>query len=1487
LDGVAGSTYLELYGDSAPLTYSNGANAYFWLPTPNTNVYIYELAQANVSFSQSPVTSYPALMYNDGEIAAGISSTSPGTQEPGAASVSTNGGQSYTTTNAYYANTSNPYIESNDNFIECAYPSGGSPCSSTQTGLGGNEAGWALLATAPSYPGYGYQYPAPAAVMGATEVFESQTVQPTINVTHSSTPPSGWVQSYSDTATLTGADSGLGMGSVSLTGPGVPGGTITDTSSGTGTFGNILTPYTPSPISYTAPQGVDNYVASATDIAGLTPTTNATWTVNVDDTPPVLGALSGSLATAAGQSPPTFTLPVGQLTVPVTDSLSGVASIKASIDCPGAMNLPGASQTPTAGEPLTATITLNALTCSRGTHTITLTATDAAANQATKTVVVDLEPQAGTEGYYDYLSQQLDDHMNLSENVGTGALGLTASDVSIAGTAGMNLDVTRTYSSFGYPEMKSQAQQDSQDLSPGWSLSIGPDVRLTPFVSGGVQYVRYYDASGATWTFAAGTGGSFSQDPGLPATLVQKMNGTYTLTYYLTNTVYTFAAPASGSTTAPLTSETDRNGNTITINYVAGTCGTSVGCEVSTIHGTQNQVLTFTYNGSGQTTQIADSSGRLWKYGYNSSGQLNLYTDPAGAQTGYSYTPATGLLTGVTDPNLNTTAIAYDPDGSNRVASVTEPDGTQSAPMHQLTQFSYRTGETDVTDPDTNLTKYSLDSADRVIQIQDPTGISVGQTWNPNGTSATSGDSFTGATTVMGYKTGSTSNQYLTNSVTEASAAASGLTYNNAAQPYFADTVTDAEGHTLSLAYNAAGDLTTVSGTVAGSTQKPVNLTYNGNGTIATSTDGDTNLTRYTYNALGQLTKVTPPTPRGPTTLTYDSEGRVHTSTDGNGNTTTYAYDGDDRVKTETVTGPNGTSSFTHMYDGNGNELSMTASNDGTTTYTYDDANRQITDAEPGSATTMYGYNGDDDLTSVIDGLYDNETFNYDGAGRLKKVIFNGQTGQTYNYNYNYGQAQGTNLSQPLNSETITYPNGIVATSTYNNGQVTDINYSGTAGTLQDFKYNYNTTASPSIPTDLIQQETDQPVGNVTSYTYDTFARLSGATVKNGGNQVHNYQYAYDGAANRTNETVDGTLTGYMYNADNELQRATTGGQVRSFGYDANGNQTFDSTGYSETYNALNQTTSFTDGLQILNDLSPTYNGPGQSDRLSTSSAVTYSNTSLGVTSSNDTTLLGIIGPPDNTPNGQTTYVRDPSGNLLGITTVHSGLLGLTNANYAYATDLQGSVRAIYDSNQTLQTAYTYDPYGNIATNSPANLVQPYRFQGEYQDSTGLYHMGDRYYDPTTGRWTQPDPYADVTDPTSANPYTFAADDPANNVDPRGDLTLSCSLRHQECHLDLSRAATRSVAAAASVGGTILGGGISAALCYIAGGGLFGAISCGSLDTAFQNHAGPTADRASAEGKCLSIELKYGLNVGFTWPPVSVSVKIEFHVDAGSGCQGA
>ncbi|WP_186780125.1 RHS repeat-associated core domain-containing protein [Streptomyces salinarius] len=58
---------------------------------------------------------------------------------------------------------------------------------------------------------------------------------------------------------------------------------------------------------------------------------------------------------------------------------------------------------------------------------------------------------------------------------------------------------------------------------------------------------------------------------------------------------------------------------------------------------------------------------------------------------------------------------------------------------------------------------------------------------------------------------------------------------------------------------------------------------------------------------------------------------------------------------------------------------------------------------------------------------------------------------------------------------------------------------------------------------------------------------------------------------------------------------------------------------------------------------------------------------------------------------------------------------------------------------------------------------QPYRCAGAYADPIGLYKLGHRYYDPTLGRFTQPDPSA-----TKPTPYLYADGDPVNNSDPTG-----------------------------------------------------------------------------------------------------------------------
>ncbi|MEU7151180.1 RHS repeat-associated core domain-containing protein [Streptomyces sp. NPDC045456] len=55
-----------------------------------------------------------------------------------------------------------------------------------------------------------------------------------------------------------------------------------------------------------------------------------------------------------------------------------------------------------------------------------------------------------------------------------------------------------------------------------------------------------------------------------------------------------------------------------------------------------------------------------------------------------------------------------------------------------------------------------------------------------------------------------------------------------------------------------------------------------------------------------------------------------------------------------------------------------------------------------------------------------------------------------------------------------------------------------------------------------------------------------------------------------------------------------------------------------------------------------------------------------------------------------------------------------------------------------------------------------------YQDPTGLYHFEARYYDPSVGRFTQPDPSGQGKHPY----YLYAEGDPVNRTDPTGNLSL-------------------------------------------------------------------------------------------------------------------
>ena len=87
--------------------------------------------------------------------------------------------------------------------------------------------------------------------------------------------------------------------------------------------------------------------------------------------------------------------------------------------------------------------------------------------------------------------------------------------------------------------------------------------------------------------------------------------------------------------------------------------------------------------------------------------------------------------------------------------------------------------------------------------------------------------------------------------------------------------------------------------------------------------------------------------------------------------------------------------------------------------------------------------------------------------------------------------------------------------------------------------------------------------------------------------------------------------------------------------------------------------------------------------------------------------------------------------------------------------------------------AYKYDPWG-VQTLTAGGIgngaaQNPYAFHAGIKDpGSGLVKFGQRWYNPTTGTWTQQDTLDALLDPANANRYAYAGDDPINNLDPSG-----------------------------------------------------------------------------------------------------------------------
>ena len=941
------------------------------------------------------------------------------------------------------------------------------------------------------------------------------------------------------------------------------------------------------------------------------------------------------------------------------------------------------------------------------------------------------EPGHGAVPFYTFEDEPLNDRMGLQVNVASGNLLLTASDLGIKGT-GVDLVLDRYYNSLS---------GTTEHFSPGWRINFGKDVKVTELASGNVEFQA---PSLFTAAFARQADGTYRAPMGMHAALGKDPDGVWTVTYNQSRIKLRF-----GTAGRTLSSITDKNGNDIEFK-------TDASGRTYEIVDTQDRRTTLAYDTSSRLTSITDPTGRRTQYGYDASGNLTTFTDGAGKITRYAYNAARRLVE-VVDPRGSKTKIAY--DAGHRVASTTRVTdaATGSGPT---TRYAYATGDsrcpagtssTAVTDPNGNATTYCLDSERRVAKTFDALGHTRDSEYDAdaNVTQLADGSSVSKASWLEGGRM---------ESLTAPTGGKSTFAYDDTGHRFFPTSLKNPQGQTTAFTWQS-NNLTRITD----GDQKQTNLTYNSNGTLASSAtpkgadlpDPNPYKTTYEYDAKGNLTKINYPAPLGAETYTYDALSRLATRTDGKGQKQNYTYDALDRVTRVDFRSSAGTleSTVTYAYDGNGNRTSRSGAT-GNTTYVYDPLNRLKSETLPlPSVSQTYGYDAAGNLIAFSD-AGGTVAYAYDKVNNLTRLTEPGGTVTSFGYDARD------------NRTTTSLPNGVVITRQYDPAdRIVDIvARKGTEAPVMSRGYSYDPDGpGPLTDSDLRFSEQDRVAHTTTSYAYDALDRLREAHAVTTGttNTRDRFTYAYDANSNRVSQVYNGTTTSYAYNAANQLCWRTTGSSSAAcssppagaitYAYDANGNEISNSAGRNLGYNAKGQMVSSKVPGQSYTETF-TFAGADQWERVRAvghpDDSFKYTNSPLGVMS-----LLGDKGFVGR-------YIRDDAGALVAV--VQSGV------RRYYIADALGSIVALTTSTGAVNGTFKYDPFGD--TLAATGDRQPWGFAGQYRDTNDFYKMGMRWYDAKIGRWSQQDPLEHVTAPAQANRYLYAAGDPVNLTDPTGTI---------------------------------------------------------------------------------------------------------------------
>ncbi len=716
------------------------------------------------------------------------------------------------------------------------------------------------------------------------------------------------------------------------------------------------------------------------------------------------------------------------------------------------------------------------------------------------------------------------------------------------------------------------------------------------------------------------------------------------------NAIHYAYGTSGGSDALNLLQVTDRSTNTTTFAY------DSMHYLTDIVNPAGNHAVQTTYDSNGRITQTVDAQNNVTKFDYSDLGDKHEKITDALENINDIYYDNNGNVTlsikYLPDIDLGYIAVTNlyqfaDPNNPNKPTMTVDPLGRTN-----VMRYSPSGDLLSITDPMTNTTTYTYNGFGQVTSIIDARGVLTVQNQYDNYGNLMSSTDALDASTTSAYNPDGTlaSTTDANNNVTRYYYGATGADPGGTGQP---TSVYDANNHLTEHKYDSAGNRTN---TVTTRTLI--------NGTIETLTsayfyDNNSRITNTVINGQSQGQSF------------YNDLGKLDHTLDANNGPTSYVYDETGRL-TQTITLDGLTNST--VYDALGRQINAIDKAGHITQTVYDALGRQAAMIYSDGTSTTNQYDLAGQLKTATDANGNPTQYEYDGAGRRTRVTDALGHSMTYEYDEIGNQVSVTDAK---NNQTL---------SEYDD-----------AGRLTTTTFQDNTTQTTTF--DVLGRkiaQTDQAT-NTTQFGYDALGRLTSVTNA----LTYVTTYGYDEVGNQTNQ-VDALnhQTTFEYDAlGRRTKRTLPGTQFETFAYDAVGNRLshtdFNGLVITNNYDAMNRLLArWHEATQLETNI---YNSLGElTSRTDTSGNYSWVYDARGRVTTNTT------------PVGTLYYGYDANGNQTRLGSATSG--GVTN-QYQY--DALNRLTNVVDNGLSgaNNTAYTYDPVGNLQTlNYPNNVSNLWQY---------------------------------------------------------------------------------------------------------------------------------------------------------------------------------